>query len=44
MAIGIVLFAAVSFNRCEADERLTAALADEWYDAQPLLVGCNYLP
>jgi hypothetical protein len=27
-----------------AAERWTAERANEWYDAQPWLVGCNYLP
>lgn len=38
-----VALAASSID-AEAEERWTAARAQAWYDAQPWLVGCNYLP
>jgi Cellulase (glycosyl hydrolase family 5) len=39
-----LLFAAFTMQPASAADRWTPTKANEWYDAQPWLVGCNFLP
>jgi hypothetical protein len=40
----LLILAAVDFSAAYAVERWTQQQANEWHDAQPWLVGCDFLP
>ena len=42
--LSVLLSALVALPAALAAERWTPQQANEWYDAQPWIVGCNYLP